>query len=107
MTGTLTRTALARRLGISPDTLRYYERKGVLPPPPRTANGYRRYPPAAVARVQLIQRALAVGFTLNELARVPRQRGRRWRALPSGARAGGFSIGGARRAARDADRAQG
>lgn len=74
MSETLTRTALARLTGVSPDTLRYYERKGVMPPPPRTANGYRRYPPSAVARVRLIQRALAVGFTLNELARVLSER---------------------------------
>jgi DNA-binding transcriptional MerR regulator len=71
---TLTRTALARLAGVSPDTLRHYERKGVLPPPPRSANGYRRYPVSAVTRVQLVQRALAVGFTLDELARVWRER---------------------------------
>ena len=71
---TLTRSELARRAGVSPDTLRHYERKGVLPAPPRSDNGYRRYPEAAVARVQLIQRALAVGFTLDELSRVLRER---------------------------------
>jgi DNA-binding transcriptional MerR regulator len=71
---TLTRSALAERAGVSPDTLRHYERKGVLPLPPRSTNGYRRYPESAVARVQLIQRALAVGFTLDELARVLRER---------------------------------
>jgi DNA-binding transcriptional MerR regulator len=72
--GTLTRSALARLAGVSPDTLRHYERKGVLPAPPRSANGYRRYPDTAVARVQLVQRAMAVGFTLDELARVLRER---------------------------------
>ena len=71
---TLTRSALARLAGVSPDTLRHYERKGVLPAPPRSTNGYRRYPESAVARVQLIQRALAVGFTLDGLARVLRER---------------------------------
>ena len=71
---TLTRTALARLTGVSPDTLRHYERKGVLPPPPRTTNGYRRYPQSAIARVQLVRRALVVGFTLDELAQVLRER---------------------------------
>ena len=74
MSGTLTRTALARLTNVSPDTLRHYERKGVLPAPPRSANGYRRYPLAAVTRVQLVQRALTIGFTLDELARVLKER---------------------------------
>lgn len=55
---------------MSTDTLRHYERKGVLPRPRRAANGYRQYPPEALDRVMLIRRALSVGFTLDELARV-------------------------------------
>jgi DNA-binding transcriptional MerR regulator len=74
MTATLSRSALARLTGVSPDTLRHYERKGVLAEPPRTDNGYRRYPASAVSSVQLVTRALAMGFTLNELARVMRER---------------------------------
>ena len=74
MSDTLTRTALARLTNVSPDTLRHYERKGVLPSPPRSDNGYRRYPLSAVTRVQLVQRALTVGFTLDELARVLKER---------------------------------
>lgn len=61
---------LAKAAGVSTDTLRHYERKGVLPRPRRGANGYRQYPPEALARVLLVRRALAVGFTLDELARV-------------------------------------
>jgi DNA-binding transcriptional MerR regulator len=61
---------LARTAGVSTDTLRHYERKGVLQRPRRAANGYRQYPPGALARVLLVRRALAVGFTLDELARV-------------------------------------
>ena len=61
---------LAAISGVSTDTLRHYERKGVLPTPERTASGYRQYPVEAIARVQLIQRALAIGFTLDELATV-------------------------------------
>jgi MerR family transcriptional regulator, copper efflux regulator len=71
---TLSRSALAKLTGVSPDTIRHYERKGVLPAPPRTANGYRRYPADAVQRVRLVQRALTIGFTLDELQRVLRQR---------------------------------
>lgn len=61
---------LARLTGVSTDTLRHYERKGLVRPVHRTAAGYRRYPPDSVQRVNLIQRALAVGFSLDELARV-------------------------------------
>ena len=67
---------LARLCGISTDTLRHYERIGVLARPPRTRAGYRRYPPEAAARVQLVRRALGVGFTLAELARILRVRDR-------------------------------
>ena len=59
---------LARRAGVSADTLRVYERRGLLAAPRRAGNGYRLYPPQALARVLLIQRALASGFTLAELA---------------------------------------
>ena len=61
---------LAGLAGVSRDTLRHYERKGVLPRPQRGRNGYRKYPPAALQRVQLVRRALTVGFTLDELAKV-------------------------------------
>jgi len=56
--------------GVSSDTLRHYERKGVLSRPLRSSNGYRRYPSEALQRVQLIRRALSVGLTLDELAAV-------------------------------------
>jgi|SRR6476469_5660019 len=61
---------LARLAGISADSLRHYERKKVLRRPQRAANGYRRYPAEALQRVRLIRRALAVGFTLDELATI-------------------------------------
>jgi len=61
---------LADLTGVSTDTLRYYERKGVLPHPERTTGVYRQYPSEAIARVRLIQRALAIGFTLDELATI-------------------------------------
>jgi DNA-binding transcriptional MerR regulator len=65
---------LARETGVSTDTLRHYERKGVLPRPLRSTNGYRRYAPGVVDRVRLIQRALGVGFTLDELAAILKER---------------------------------
>lgn len=74
--GTLAPRDVARQCGVSVDTLRHYERKGLLPLPARTSGGYRRYPPDTVARVLLVQRALVVGFTLDELARVLRERDR-------------------------------
>ena len=61
---------LARLAGISPDTLRHYERMKLLAAPRRSSSNYRLYPPDAVDRVRLIQRALAVGFSLSELAKV-------------------------------------
>jgi MerR family transcriptional regulator, Zn(II)-responsive regulator of zntA len=61
---------VARATGVSTDTLRHYERHGLLPAVTRTAAGYRRYSAAAVPRVLLIQRALVVGFSLAELKRV-------------------------------------
>ena len=60
---------LALRTGVSADTLRAYERRGLLPPAMRSSNGYRLYPVEAVARVELIQAGLAFGFTLSELGR--------------------------------------
>lgn len=68
--GSLSSGELADLAGVSRDTLRHYERKGLLARPLRSHNGYRRYPPEALQRVQLVRRALSVGFTLDELARV-------------------------------------
>lgn len=65
---------VARLTGVSTDTLRHYERKGLIARPRRSANGYREYPPATVDRVLLVQRAIAVGFTINELAKILKQR---------------------------------
>ena len=67
---------VARLTGVSTDTLRYYERRGLLAAPARTTAGYRRYSPQAVARVRLIQRALTVGFSLHTLGRVLAERDR-------------------------------
>src|SRR6266568_7210575 len=58
---------LARQTGVSTDTLRHYERLRLLPLPQRTAGNYREYPPSSQQRVELIQRALTIGFSLAEL----------------------------------------
>jgi DNA-binding transcriptional MerR regulator len=65
---------LARLAAVSSDTLRHYERVGVLGRPARSAAGYRQYAPEALDRVRVIRRALAVGFSLKELTRVFRVR---------------------------------
>ena len=71
---TLSPRELAATAGISTDTLRHYERSGVLAAPARTRAGYRRYPAHAVTRVALIRRALTIGFSIKDLARVFRER---------------------------------
>lgn len=73
---TLSPRELAASAGISTDTLRHYERSGVLPAPARTSSGYRRYPATAVARVAMIRRALAIGFSIKDLSRVLSERER-------------------------------
>jgi MerR family copper efflux transcriptional regulator len=67
-TQTLTIGAVAQRARVALDTVRYYERRGLLLPPPRTAAGYRQYPADTVRRVTFIKRAQALGFTLVEIA---------------------------------------
>ena len=64
----------ARRAGVSADTVRYYERRGVLPTAVRTANGYRRYADASVQRILFVRNALRVGFTLKQIATFLRAR---------------------------------
>jgi MerR family mercuric resistance operon transcriptional regulator len=71
---TLHSGALAKSSGVSPDTIRHYERIGVLPQASRTQSGYRVYPASAVERVLVVQRALRIGFTLAELAEVLKAR---------------------------------
>ena len=67
---------VAAAAGVSADTIRHYERHGVIPRAMRTSAGYRRYPPDTVARVALVRRALAIGFSLKELGAIFRDRDR-------------------------------
>ena len=62
--------------GISTDTLRHYERRGLLRGVTRTRSGYRRYSADDIERVLAIQRALSVGFSLEDLSRVLAERDR-------------------------------
>lgn len=62
------RTAqVAQRAGVNTQTLRYYERRGLLPDPGRTGGGYRAYTPDAVRIVRFIKRAQELGFTLTDI----------------------------------------
>jgi MerR family transcriptional regulator, copper efflux regulator len=58
---------LARMTGVTPDTLRYYEREKLLDAPARAANGYRSYDNSHVARVRFVRSAQALGFSLAEI----------------------------------------
>ena len=58
---------VARRSGLSPDALRYYEREGLLPAPERTAGGARRYDESALDQLAVITSLRAVGFSLAQV----------------------------------------
>jgi DNA-binding transcriptional MerR regulator len=60
--------ALAKAAGVNQQTLRYYERRGLLEAPHRTLGGHRVYPPAAVTVVRIIKAAQRLGFTLEQIA---------------------------------------
>ena len=59
---------VAARVGVSADTLRYYERRGLLPKAARSRSGYRLYSEASVARIQFVRNALRFGFSLKQIA---------------------------------------
>lgn len=61
---------LAAATGVSPDTLRYYEKEGLIDAPSRAANGYRHYDDAHVARVRFVRSAQALGFSLAEIREI-------------------------------------
>jgi MerR family copper efflux transcriptional regulator len=64
---TLTIGELARAALINLETIRYYEREGLIPAPPRTAGGHRAYAPTAAKRLRFIKQAQELGFTLGEI----------------------------------------
>ncbi len=61
---------LAASVGIKPDSVRFYERSGLLPKPIRSENGYRVYNQAAVTQLRFIKRAQSLGFSLDEVRRI-------------------------------------
>ena len=63
----LTIGEVAERANVHIETLRYYERRGLVARPPRSASNYRRYPEDVVRRVRFIKRAQALGFSLNDI----------------------------------------
>lgn len=58
---------LAEAAGVNVPTVRYYERRGIIAEPPRTASGYRQYDEEVVHRIRFIKRAQALGFALDEI----------------------------------------
>jgi MerR family copper efflux transcriptional regulator len=66
-TKALTIGRLATEAGVNLETVRYYERRGLLPKPPRSASGYRLFPAEAARRLRFIRRAQELGFSLSEI----------------------------------------
>ena len=64
---TLTIGRLAKKAGVNLETVRYYERRGLLPRPPRSESGYRLFPDEAAGRLRFIRRAQELGFSLAEI----------------------------------------
>lgn len=58
---------LAKKAQVNVETVRYYERRGLIPEPPRRESGYRQYSQDVVARIQFIKRAKELGFSLKEI----------------------------------------
>ena len=68
MNGDLSIGHLAQAAGVNVETIRYYQRRGLLAEPPKPLGGHRRYPPDAARRLRFIKRAQTLGFTLDEVA---------------------------------------
>lgn len=58
---------VAREAGVGIETIRFYEREGLIGKPPRTPSGYRQYPDDVIERIRFIQRAKGLGFSLSEI----------------------------------------
>jgi MerR family mercuric resistance operon transcriptional regulator len=65
--GKLTTSRVAQLGGVNLETIRYYERRGLLPQAPRTQAGYRQFSPETAQRLRFIKRAQALGFSLDEV----------------------------------------
>ncbi|NIA07441.1 MAG: MerR family transcriptional regulator [Actinobacteria bacterium] len=58
---------VARHAGVGVETVRFYEREGLIEEPPRKESGYRQYPEQTVCRIRFIRRAKELGFSLREI----------------------------------------
>ncbi|OIP35599.1 MAG: heavy metal-responsive transcriptional regulator [Deltaproteobacteria bacterium CG2_30_66_27] len=67
MTSLLTIGQVAKQCGVGVETIRFYEREGLIAQPSRPESGFRKYPPDAVRWVRFIQRSKALGFSLREI----------------------------------------
>ena len=83
----LQRAELARRTGSNLETVRYYEKVGLLPEPPRTTAGYRSYDTAHERRLRFVLRARELGFSLDEIRELLRLVDERDPVLPGNQRA--------------------
>lgn len=63
----LSRSQLAKEVNVNIETLRYYERRGLIPKPESKESGFRQYSPDYIVRLHFIQKAKALGFTLEEI----------------------------------------
>ena len=70
--GNLTIAKLAREAGVNVETIRFYQRKGLLPEPPRPPGGIRHYGATEVARVRFIKAAQRIGFALDDIGQLLR-----------------------------------
>jgi MerR family mercuric resistance operon transcriptional regulator len=61
---------LAQAAGVHVETIRYYQRIGLIPEPQKPQGGHRRYPPAALERIAFIRRAQQLGFSLEEVKKL-------------------------------------
>ena len=73
----LTIGKLAAAAGVNLQTVRYYQRRGLIDQPPKPSTGYRRYPRATVDRIRFIKRAQQLGFTLDDIEEMLALRGSR------------------------------
>ena len=67
--------SVARKIGLTPDAIRFYERSALLPRPPRTAGGFRQYSENDIEMLEFIRRAQGLGFTLSEVGELMKLRG--------------------------------
>ena len=79
----LTIGQLAKRGGVNLETIRYYERRGILPRPPRTGSGYRVFSDEAVRAIRFVKRAQTLGFSLREIEELLTLRARPGRSCAS------------------------